>query len=223
MGHGDRVSEALSPHHLPAPPRSRLLLGLLAAALVNGGWLALLQIKRPVAPVASSRIVLRILAEKPVVPPPPPGDDEGMRVPPSNLPAVPVLPVPELTGVPASPIQQAAALPTASAAATPARPEPLKLGLSPARPASGARGESMLSQMLNDPRANSEKRSVEYAVADAAGTLPVTVSTATDGTGSKLIRQGSKCTRVTESRVSMLNPMDERARGLPSMAGACTR
>ncbi len=105
----------------------------------------------------------------------------------------------------------------------PARPEPLKLGLAPSRPASGPRGESMLGQMLNDPRANSEKRSVEYAVADAAGTLPVTVSNATDGTGAKLIRQGSKCTRVTESRVSTLNPMDERARGLPSMAGACTR
>lgn len=211
--------------HLPGPPRSRLLLGLLVALLVNGAWLLLLQLQRPPPGAAPSRLIaLRLLAEKPQVVPPERSREPRPRSVPRAAVAVPMpevpVPAPEAAAPAAPPAVPAA---PATTVAVPGRPEPLKLGLPPARPASGARGESMLGQMLNDPRANSAKRTVEYAVADAAGTLPVTVSNSTDGTGAKLIRQGSKCTRVTESRVSMLNPMDERARGLPSMAGACTR
>lgn len=209
--------------HLPRPPRRRLLLGLLAAVLVNGAWLLLLQLQRPSVGGAASRLIsLRILPEELEAVRPERLREPKPRGAPRAAVAVPTpeVPVPEAVAPAAPPAVPAA---PATTVAVPGRPEPLKLGLPPDRPASGARGESMLSQMLNDPRANSAKRSVEYAVADAAGTLPVTVSNSTDGTGAKLIRQGSKCTRVTESRVSMLNPMDERARGLPAMAGACTR
>ena len=56
-------------------------------------------------------------------------------------------------------------------------------------------------QALSDPRANGIKITVEYNVADAAGTLPVTRSTSTDGMESTIIRQGrTRCTRVSKPR-----------------------
>ncbi len=72
-----------------------------------------------------------------------------------------------------------------------------------------------------DPRANSGRRSVEWAVQDAAGTLPVVVQSGTSGTGTTLVRQGSRCTRITENRVAALHPMDDRLRDAPAMSGSC--
>jgi hypothetical protein len=79
----------------------------------------------------------------------------------------------------------------------------------------------MLGQMLNDPRANSSKRTLEFAIADAAGTLPVTTQTSTDGTSSRLIRQGSKCLRVREFRGKTLDPMNESSKNAPALVGRC--
>jgi hypothetical protein len=79
----------------------------------------------------------------------------------------------------------------------------------------------MLGRVLNDPRSHSPQRTVEWAIADAAGSLPVTVQASTDGTNSKLIRQGSKCQRISEARIKTLNPMDEAMQATPSNSGAC--
>lgn len=232
MGHDGRVRIALNAEMergpasaimLPAPPKSRLLLGLLAALLVNGGLLLFLQRDRPITVTAKqSLIALRIIAPAPVPERPVPQRAsvvlrEGLII---REPA-PLVPVTAPAVAPA--ISSQVAVPASSAASAPAKAEPLRLALPAGRPASGARADSMLSQMLNDSRANSPKRSVEYVVADAAGTLPVTVTTSTDGTGNTLVRQGSKCTRVVSARISELNPMDKSAQGFAGMSGACTR
>lgn len=79
----------------------------------------------------------------------------------------------------------------------------------------------MAEQIRNDERSHSAPRSVESAIADAAGTLPIVSAVSTSGSGSKVIRQGSKCTRVYESRVAALNPTDDRLKDAPAMAGSC--
>lgn len=207
---------------LPRPPRLRAGIGLLLALLVQlGGWLLLQQQHRPAsAKLGPALMELRLLAERQ-----PPPRSEAVATP---------VPAPRRAAAPrqdedAAPVLPVSSLPVAlpqvpSEGANSSRPiaAPLNLALPPARPASGPRPPaSMLSQMLNDPRSHSVKTSVESAIADAAGTLPVTVQDATDGTNSRLVRQGSKCTRVTEARIKTLNPMDDASRGAPSVSGAC--
>lgn len=115
---------------------------------------------------------------------------------------------------------ETAAVNTAAEARKPAAGSaPLNLAL-PARRAA-SQPESMLGQMLNDPRTQREKRGIAWAVADAAGTLPTTVQDSTDGTGARLIRQGSKCLRVRESRAKLLSPMDEQFRSAPAQVSPC--
>lgn len=97
----------------------------------------------------------------------------------------------------------------------------LNLALPARRPASSPDAYAMQDQVRADPRSHSERRGVEWSVADAAGTLPVEVNASTSGSGSTIIRQGSKCIRVTENRVAALNPMDERLKGAPSLVGNC--
>lgn len=117
----------------------------------------------------------------------------------------------------------AATSPSGTGTAAPANARaqaPLNLSL-PARPASGNERAALMRQVIEDPRLGREVRGVEWAVADAAGTLPVTVQSSTSGSGSKLIRQGSKCYRAYENRMKDLHPMDERTRSLPDMVGKC--
>lgn len=207
---------------LAKPPRSRLVLGLIAALLVNGGLLLFLQRDRPVNnPASRALIALRILPSEPIPERPRqlrPAEAAARR--PVAI-AVPATEVNVIAPAIAPPVTTRVAEPVPVTTPGPAKPEPLKLALPAGRPASGPRTESMLSQMLNDPRSNTPKVSVEYAVADAAGTLPITVSDSTDGTGHKIVRQGSKCTRVAAPRVGMLNPMDKSAQGFAGMAGSC--
>lgn len=79
----------------------------------------------------------------------------------------------------------------------------------------------MADLIRNDERSHSAPRTVESAIADAAGTLPIVSAVSTSGSGSKVIRQGSKCTRVYENRVAALNPTDDRLKDAPAMAGNC--
>ncbi|MDH0864360.1 hypothetical protein, partial [Mitsuaria sp. GD03876] len=79
----------------------------------------------------------------------------------------------------------------------------------------------MADQVRNDPRSHSERRTVESAIADAAGTLPVVTSESTSGSGSKVVRQGRKCMRVYENRIAALNPTDDRLKDAPMMVGGC--
>ena len=131
---------------------------------------------------------------------------------PGFIPAPPavwtVLAPPELVVVPA---------PTVPASGVPVASEPLHLQL----PIRMAAPPTMLDQVRQDPRSHSAPVTIEHRIADAAGTLPVQIMDSTDGSGSKLVRQGSKCTRVTPSRIGTLNPMDPRATSLPSVSGAC--
>ncbi|WP_431049965.1 hypothetical protein [Roseateles sp. L2-2] len=96
----------------------------------------------------------------------------------------------------------------------------LNLALPKPVPASDARVR-MADQIRNDDRSHSAPRTVESAIADAAGTLPIVTAVSTSGSGSKVIRQGSKCTRVYENRVAALNPTDDRLKDAPAMVGNC--
>jgi hypothetical protein len=113
------------------------------------------------------------------------------------------------------------ALPASGASAPPGNGRTtLNLALPKSVPASDARVR-MADQIRNDDRSHSAPRTVESAIADAAGTLPIVSSVSTSGSGSKVIRQGSKCTRVYENRVAALNPTDDRLKDAPAMAGNC--
>lgn len=204
---------------LPRPPRSRAVLGLLLALLVQAGWLSLLQLDRrgPGKPKPPALLELQLLAETPAMAANPKASPRSRAV--RDFVATTV---PRSLLLPAADPQPTIldAMPQHTAVAT--APAPLKLSLPVERPASGPRrSESMLSQVRSDPRSHSVRRTVESAVADAAGTLPVTVQASTDGTNSRLIRQGSKCIRVAESRIKTLNPMDESAKGAPDVYGNC--
>ncbi|ANH69237.1 hypothetical protein ABE85_19675 [Mitsuaria sp. 7] len=96
----------------------------------------------------------------------------------------------------------------------------LNLALPKAGPASDP-WVRMAEQIRNDERSHSASRTVESAIADAAGTLPIVSSVSTSGSGSKVIRQGSKCTRVYENRVAAMNPTDDRLKDAPAMMGNC--
>jgi hypothetical protein len=162
-----------------------------------------------------------------------PGDPPDLRAPPpvGKRPALPPVPAPILVAVPE--VSITAAPPTtsiqtvAASASAASSPAPLGTGrttLNLALPKAGAASDArlqMADQIRNDPRAHSERRSVEWAIADAAGTLPVEVGESTSGSGSKIVRQGSKCVRVYENRVAALNPTDDRLKDAPSMAGKC--
>ncbi|MET0519054.1 MAG: hypothetical protein ABW005_09490 [Burkholderiaceae bacterium] len=206
---------------LPRPSRARALLGLLAALLVQGLWLGLLGLLRldgrgPQRPPAAGLLELRIVAPaaKAVARPLAGPLAEALVRRETAVPRSPATPGPALDG--------AAPVPSVNASATAITPPPLRLGLPPPeRAASGPRAESMLGQMLNDPRSHSPRRTVEAALADAAGSLPVDIQSSTDGTNSRLVRQGSKCVRVSEARIKTLNPMDEQSKGAPAVSGAC--
>lgn len=204
---------------LPAPPRSRRLIGLLLALLAQILWLPLLLLRpQPSALPAklSGLLELRLIEPRRKPAPLPPRTAAAPMAP--SVPA-PAQAAPSTAAEP-EPIHTAPA-PSTEAAPAVTAPAPLRLALPAQRPASGARPDSLLGQMLNDPRANSERRGVAFAVADAAGTLPVVTQTSTDGTDSRLIRQGSKCLRVKEFRGKIIDPMNANLRGAPSMTGHC--
>jgi len=127
------------------------------------------------------------------------------------------LPTPEVQTLPTGVAAVAVAAP-ASAASAPAR---LNLKL-PTNMLAAPHAPTAREQALNDPRSHSIKPSVEYNIADAAGTLPVTTSTSTDGMESTIIRQGrTRCTRISKPRGAVIDPMDSRSTGMPAMAGDC--
>jgi len=216
VGEGER--RGMSAGGWPRPPRSRMLVGLILALLVQGSWLMLLQLGRPSGKSGTpARIELRLLAPDPERQQAAPVRAVGRGALQIRTPLPVSAPMIELEAWPARTGPAADSAPAPAAAP----PAPLRLALPVERSASGPRADSMLSQMLNDPRARSIKRTVESALADAAGTLPVTVQSSTDGRDSLLIRQGSKCIRVTQARIKTLHPMDENAKGAPAAAGAC--
>ncbi len=214
------MTEAL----LPRPPRSRLLIGAALALLVQGVWLGMLRMERSM-PTAGPRAGLRVrlLPDLTVQPPPPPA---ARTAPPMRfISPRPQEFVPSIADFFAdsdpSPATRAPA--NSPSVNTPAHSDEPRTRLNLALPPRAASSpvESMAEQATRDPRANRERRGVEWAVQDATGSLPVFIQNGTSGSGTTLVRQGSKCTRVTENRVAALNPMDDRLKGAPSMAGNC--
>jgi len=210
----------MTTHAWPSPPRWRTPLGLALALLVQGVWLLLLQLDRPQSQPAPKRLLTLWLLTPPSAENPPPRRQDARKEPRQARRPDADHPPPPLTVVPVVPAPITAA-PSPTAPTITAAPAPLNLALPVQRAASGPKTESVISQALRDPRSNSAKRSVENAIADAAGTLPETTSDSTDGTGARLTRQGSKCTRERDSRSRVLNPMDEGLKNIPTMAGKC--
>lgn len=147
-------------------------------------------------------------------------------LPRQHLPAPIFVAPPEVTITVAPP---STSIETAAAPAVPASGASAPRGngrttLNLALPKAGAASDPwvrMAEQIRNDERSHSAPRTVESAIADAAGTLPIVSSVSTSGSGSKVIRQGSKCTRVYENRVAALNPTDDRLKDAPAMMGNC--
>ncbi|SEL83768.1 hypothetical protein SAMN05216359_1196 [Roseateles sp. YR242] len=204
-------------------------IGLLAAALIQGAWWGLLRLERPRQHIGNTVTEIRLLPlpPDPRVAKPPPRDGRPTRAP---VPPVTVLAPPALTPAPqrtTSLLPDAASI-DAPASPTTAAPAPGQAGTAstlrltlPPRAASSPRPESMMDQVRNDPRAHTEARTMEHRMADAMGTLPIVVQSSTSGTGSTVIQQGSKCTRVYENRIKSLHPMDDRLKDAPSVAGNC--
>ena len=201
---------ALAPRSRRAPLLALVLLGHLGLlAWLDASW----HRTRPAAP-PEAEIELRLIAP----PRPPRPVQEAARVAhaPPLAPVAVALPTAP-AALPAAPAVATLSLPAAPAPAASAAPR-LNLQLSTRSTDAATR---MLEQVHNDPRSHSAPLGVEYRIADAAGTLPTEIVDSTDGSGGKLVRQGSKCTRVTPARIGTLNPMDARATSLPSVSGDC--
>jgi len=210
----------------PALQQTRLLSGLVLAVLVHvAAWL-LLRLSPP--PQTSEhkpvRLAIQLLAPTTERHPASAAKPALHRRPTSGLTprAALATALPDPPGARHTPelAEPHEAVPTAAEARAPDR---LNLSLPSAPPASGPVAHTMANQLRTDPRTHSEKRTVAWALADAAGTLPVTVQTSTDGLNDHLVRQGSKCTRVSAPRIATLHPMDTSSQGLPLLQGRCFR
>lgn len=226
-----RPYQSMNASALPGPPRWRSPFALLLALLVQSAWWTLMQ-RTPARPqaVGDAALTAPLLWLAPPVQQASPRHDQARRSTPQDRPQQAAAVQPVSTSVlETSPASPSVAMPSPEASPADATdaltgpaarpPMPLNLALPPQRAAS--RAESLLGRMLNDPRANREQRGIGWAVADAADALPTTIQDATDGTGARLIRQGSKCLRVRESRARLLNPMDEQFRNAPAQVSRC--
>ena len=110
----------------------------------------------------------------------------------------------------------APAPPQAKAQASPA---PLQLGL-PGRAASGAL-PGLAEMVRRDPRANTQRLSVEARIASALGNAEMSEESIKPG--HTRFRQGSSCVDVQEARVSELFAFDAVARGAPKLVSACKK
>ena len=190
---------------------------LFALLVLHGLVLIVLNRQPPAAKPQAVAMHLLQVAEVPRPQPVPRAAPLPSLVEPSWRPSPLVLPTPEVVVTAAAPTTAIAAVAPAPAASSPQR---LNLAL-PGQMRTTPFAPTARDQALNDPRSNTAKPTVEYRIADATGTLPITVQSTTDGLDSTMIRQGSKCTKINKARVATIDPMDERTRGAVSSAGAC--
>lgn len=203
------------------PNRRRTAAGLIAALLMQALWLWLLHVERaPGAPTERRVAVVRLL----------PAQTRAQD--PAHAPAA-QQPTERPHRTDAAPADPAAAPGAAVDPRADARPDPETVR--PAGPSGEARSTLNLAlprgraasdpvmarQVRDDPRSHSERRTLEWTIADGAGTLPVDDQPSTSGSGGRIVRQGSKCTRVYDSRIAALNPMDATLKGIPPSVGNC--
>ncbi|MCV2363837.1 hypothetical protein LNV23_10290 [Paucibacter sp. DJ1R-11] len=100
-----------------------------------------------------------------------------------------------------------------------ASPAPLQLGL-PGRAASGAL-PGLAEMVRRDPRANTQRLTVEARIASALGNAEISEESIKPG--HTRFRQGSSCIDVQEARVSELFAFDAVARGAPKLVSACKK
>ena len=158
---------------------------------------------------------LHMIAERPPEPvrPSRPLLDAAAYAPPMPATAPPL-------GIPTLPAAEAAIPATLASPPAPSASAPLNLAL----PAIVTKAKPTARDLaMHDPRSHSQKMSVEDHIADATGTLPIDTQMSTNGTETKITRQGSKCTMVSAPRIGTLNPMDSRATTLPGMVGDCSK
>jgi hypothetical protein len=198
---------------LPArKPRWPLLLILL---LFHGVVFMALSYQKHYTQRELASLELRILPpQAQPAPPPKPRPQTAATAPtPSHV----VVPVPDVQVTAPAPTPTIAAVAAAPASAASA-PQKLNLALPLRMQAAAPTAKELTSHDLHDGQPN--RKSVEYRVADAAGTLPIETSTTTDGLGSTMVRQGSKCTKIVANRLSTVDPFDSRAK-LPPTSGDC--
>ena len=197
------------------PSSRRFRWPLLLALLVAHGLVFIgMRLAQPPASAPVHGLTVRLVQEQPKPekekPPawyrPPVGDWFGN---PERL-----LPTPAVPSSETSPVAAMAAAPASAASA----PQKLNLALPLRMQAATPTAKELTSHDLHDGQPN--RKSVEYRVADAAGTLPIETSTTTDGLGSTMVRQGSKCTKIVANRLSTVDPFDSRAK-LPPTSGDC--
>lgn len=201
------------------PDRRRQVAGLVAALAMQALWLGLLNFGQAPTPHERRVAVVRLLPEpRQAMARPPPARMARTERPrradtePTEAPAA--------AGAAMDPRGDTRPDPAAAPVAVPVAEvrSALNLALPRGRPASAP---ALARQVKEDPRSHSERRTLEWAIADGAGTLAVDVQTSTSGSGGRVIRQGGKCTRAYDSRIAALHPMDETLKGMPSSVGDC--
>lgn len=190
-----------------APARGRRRRGLALALAAHGLLIAgLLKLAPPVErlanPATASVTWLRLLLEPAPVPAREAAPAAGAQ--PATRPA-PVLQAPADTAPPAAEAQ----------APTPrtAEPAPLQLTLP-----SGPAGRVERSPALDDPRANTQRLSLEARIAK---TLEKDWTEERLPDGSRRFRRGNDCILVKDSQATVLDPFNNASRLPPKLAGPC--
>ncbi|BAL95195.1 hypothetical protein [Rubrivivax gelatinosus] len=190
-----------------APARGRRRRGLALALAAHGLLIAgLLKLAPPperlATPAAAPVVWLRLLLEPAATPTrdaTPSGDAR-----PSARP-VPTLQAPAATALPAA----EAVAPTPR----PAEPAPLQLTLP-----RGAAARAERSPALDDPRANTQRPTLEARIAK---TLEKDWTEELLPDGSRRFRRGNDCILVKDSQATVLDPFNNASRLPPKLAGPC--
>ncbi|MCV2422328.1 hypothetical protein [Paucibacter sp. DJ2R-2] len=185
----------------------------------------------PKPPAQGQWVSMRLLSRPSLLPMPPKPKREMLRraSPPGtararaeqSLAAPPHSPVPATAEPGPNAITWVAppAAPAPPQAKALASPAPLQLGL-PGRAASGAL-PGLAEMVRRDPRANTQRLTVEARIASALGNAEISEESIKPG--HTRFRQGSSCIDVQDARVSELFAFDAVARGAPKLVSACKK
>jgi hypothetical protein len=194
----------------------RLALGavvLVLHALLLWAWRAATVPHREQSTSAPAVLVLRLITPAPVREPSPPATlaQEPARPPPRSATPVPVRRAETAAGITAAPMAEA---PPEAASA----PHAAALSL-PGAAMTPPRAQSMRDQMLNDPRSNSPRATVESRIAALNGPDHWEVEPM-DATRSRWRRNG-RCIEVHEARNAQIDPYNQTFSPTPKAVKPC--